>query len=72
MTDRAEDAATVNRRQGDAFLINDPRVAAVRMTQPNGEITEEVIPKGTIPYAFHAPFLPTEYAIPDADGNEVK
>ena len=72
MTDRAQDVATVNWKQGDAFLINNPRVAAVRMTQPNGEITGEVIPEGMIPYAFHAPFLPTEYAVPDADGSEVR
>ena len=67
MTDRAQDAAIVNWKQGYAFLINNPRVAAVRMTQPNGGITE-----GTIPCAFCPPFLPTESAFPGADGNEVK
>jgi len=72
MTDRAQDVAIVNRRQGDAFLINNPRVAAVRLTQPNGEVTEEVIQEGTAPYAFYAPFLPAEYVFLDADGNEVK
>lgn len=70
--DRAKDVAVVNWNRGYAFLINNPEVAAVRMTLPNGEVMEETVPEETIPYPFCVSFLPTEYVFLDAEGKEVR
>lgn len=72
MTDRVGDVATVNWNQGYAFLINNPNIATVKMTLSNGEVIEEVIQKGTIPYTFYVPFIPSEYIFIDVEGNEVQ
>ena len=72
MMDRADNVAIVNWNQGYAFLINNPEIAAVQMTLPNGDMVEEVIQKGTIPYTFYVPFIPSEYVFIDVEGNEVQ
>lgn len=72
MIDRASDVAIVNWNQGYAFLINNPEIATVQMTLQNGEVVEEVIQKGTIPYTFYVPFIPSEYVFLDVEGNEVQ
>lgn len=71
MTGVCPDVAIVNWNRGYAFLINNPNVAAVKMTFENGETTEEVIQDGGIPYAFYVPSIPTEYVFLDAEGREV-
>ena len=72
MMARANDVAIVNWNQGYAFLINNPEVATVQMILQNGEVIEEVIQKGTIPYMFYVSFIPSEYILLDAEGNEAQ
>ena len=72
MTDICPDVAIVNWNGGYAFLVNNPEVAAVRLTLENGEVSEEVIPGDRIPYAFCVPSIPAEYVFIDAEGNEVQ
>ena len=70
MTGRCDDVAVVNWRQGYAFLINNPKVAAVHVTFQNGGVTEEEVPE--IPYTFYIPSVPSEYTFLDTEGNEVQ
>ena len=72
MTDICPDVAIVNWNGGYAFLVNNPEVAAVRLTLENGEVSEEVIPGDRIPYAFCVPSIPAEYVFIDAEGNDVQ
>lgn len=70
--DRANNVAIVNWNRGYAFLINNPEIATVQMTLQNGDMVEEIIQKGTIPYTFYVPFIPSEYVFIDVEGNEVQ
>ena len=72
MMDRADNVAIVNWNQGYAFLINNPEIATVQMTLQNGDMVEEIIQKGMIPYTFYVPFIPSEYIFIDVKGNEVE
>ena len=72
MMDRANNVAIVNWNRGFAFLINNPEIATVQMTLQNGDMVEEIIQKGTIPYTFYVPFIPSEYVFIDVEGNEVQ
>ena len=72
MMDRVNDVAMVNWNQGYAFLINNPEITTIQMTLPNGEVVEEVIQKGAIPYTFYVSFIPSEYIFIDAEGNKVQ
>lgn len=72
MMDSADDVAILNWNRGYAFLINNPEIATVQMTLPNGEVLEEVIQKETIPYTFYVSFIPSEYIFLDVEGNEVQ
>ena len=72
MIDRANNVAIVNWNRGFAFLINNPEIATVQMTLQNGDMVEEIIQKGTIPYTFYVPFIPSEYVFIDVEGNEVQ
>lgn len=70
MMDRTGDIASWN--QGYAFLINDPEVKTVQATLQNGEVVEEAVQEGTVPYTFYVPFIPSEYVFLDTEGNEVQ
>ncbi len=72
LTDRCSDVAVVNWNQGYAFLINNPKVAAVKITMQNGETVEETIKETMIPYAFYVQDHLSEYIFLDSEGNEVK
>ena len=72
MMDRAGDTAILNWNRGYAFLINNPDVAAVQITLQSGEVIEEVIQEGTLPYTFYVSSIPSEYVFLDAEGNEVQ
>lgn len=72
MTGLCPDVAIVNWNRGYAFLINNPNVAAVKMTFENGETTEETIQSGSIPCTFYVSSIPTEYAFLDAEGHEMQ
>ena len=72
MMDRANNVAIVNWNRGFAFLINNPEIATVQMTLQNGDMVEEIIQKGTTPYTFYVPFIPSEYVFIDVEGNEVQ
>lgn len=72
VTDKCPDVATVNWQGGYAFLINNPKVSAVKMTLENGEQIRETVQKDAVPYSFYVPSALTEYTFLDADGNEIK
>lgn len=72
MMDRASDVAIVNWNEGYVFLINNPEIATIHITNPNGEEVEEVIQKEMIPYIFYVSFIPSEYVFIDVEGNKVQ
>ena len=72
MSDNCPDVAIVNWGEGYAFLVNNPDVAAVRMTLENGEVSEETVGADKIPYAFYVSSALSEYVFLDADGNEIQ
>ena len=68
---KGEDIAVLNWKDGYAFLINDPKCVAVKITG-NNSTTEEKIEKDAYPYVFYCPFIPSEYVFLDVDGNEIQ
>ena len=72
MDDRARDVAILNWNSGYAFLINNPQIAKVQIVLENGEIIEESVKDGIIPYTFFVDTIPTEYAFLDSEGNEIQ
>ena len=68
---KGEDIAVLNWKGGYAFLINDPKCVAVKITG-NNSTTEEKIEKDAYPYVFYCPFIPSEYVFLDVDGNEIQ
>ena len=72
MDDRARDVAMLHWNSGYAFLINNPQIAKVQITLENGEIIEENIKDGIIPYTFFVDIVPTEYVFLDSAGNEIQ
>ena len=71
MVDRANGVAVLLWKNGYAFLINNPEIVNVQFTLATGDLLEEHIPEGALPYVFYLPSIPTEYIFLTAEGNEI-
>lgn len=68
--DRCMDTAVLYWREHYVFLINNPAVTALRVT--NGEISRDIpIEKAAYPYIIDLSAIPDEYVFLDSDGREL-
>lgn len=68
--ERGMDIAVLQWKGGYAFLVNNPKCAAIRITDYAG--TRNIaIAKDAYPYITYKKLIPSEYLFLDAEGNEL-
>ena len=66
----AMDIAVLQWKDGYSFIINNPKCAAIKITDNSGT-REHTIEKPAYPYVFYTDLIPSEYVFLDKNGNKI-